>query len=190
MLVFQRITSIFSRQVQSLWALMEQAFPRAERRDAAWHHRALEDEDFHCCALNENGEFIGLACFWVNADFVYLEHLAMAEDKRGQGRGSSAMKQLQRDYAKFTIVAEVEPPVDDVTRRRCSFYEKSGFIRLPDEHVQPAYHPDTEPVPLLLYAYDARANEEEMRALLPRFESYLRERVMFYRDCGCRNGDA
>lgn len=187
MVTFQRITSFFDRRLWSLWPLMETSFPRAEQRDAGWHNHALDDEDFHCCALDDEGAFIGLACYWVSEDFVYLEHLAIAEDKRGQGYGSAVLKQLQHDYAKFTIIAEVEPPVDEVTRRRCAFYEKSGFRRLPDQHVQPAYHLDTAPVPLLLYAYDARASETEIRALLPRFEVYLRECVMFYRDCGCRN---
>lgn len=181
---FQRITSLFDRRLRVLWPLMEKAFPREERRDARWHQSALDDEDFHCCYLCEDGQFIGLACYWVSDSFVYLEHLAIADEKRGQGYGSAALKQLQQDYAKLSLIAEVEPPVDEQTRRRCAFYKKNRFVRLPDEHVQLPYHPDTAPVLLLLYGY-AHAKEDEVRRLLPRFECYLRERVMLYRAPDC-----
>lgn len=181
---FQRITSFFDRRLRMLWPLMEKVFPRAERRDAKWHQCALDDEDFTCCYLSEDGQFIGLACYWVSERFVYLEHLAIADEMRGQGYGSAVLKQLQRNYAKLNIIAEVEPPVNEQTHRRCTFYEKNGFLRLPDEHVQLPYHPDTSPVPLLLYAY-THVNEDEIRRLLPRFERYLRERVMVYRDADC-----
>lgn len=181
---FQRITGIFDRRLRTLWPLMEKAFPREERRDAGWHQHALEDEDFHCCYLCDKGQFIGLACYWVSEDFLYLEHLAIEEEHRDHGYGSAVLKQLQQDYAKLTILVEVEPPIDEQTRRRCVFYEKNGFMRLPDEHVQLPYHPDTAPVPLLLYVR-ARTNEDGMRHLLPRFEHYLHERVMLYRDADC-----
>lgn len=180
----ERLTAPQDERLTALLGLMERAFPREERREALWHRRAMADGDFYCCRVTDESRFIGLVCYWVHGDLVYLEHLAMAAECRNRGYGARVLEELHKRYAKFIIIAEVELPVDELTRRRCGFYERLGYRRLPEAHVQLPYHPDTAAVPLLLYAHASRTTEE-IRASIPGFEHYLHERVMRYRDECC-----
>lgn len=180
----ERLTDPQDERLTTLLELMERAFPREERREALWHRRAMEDGDFYCCCVTDESRFVGLVCYWVHGDLVYLEHLAMATECRNRGYGARVLEELHKRYAKYIIIAEVEPPADELTRRRCGFYERLGYRRLPEAHVQLPYHPDTAAVPLLLYACSDRTTKE-IRASIPSFERYLHEHVMLYRDERC-----
>ncbi len=49
------------------------------------------------------------------------------------------------------VLLEVEPPVDEITRRRVAFYQSHGLL-LRDEvpYIQPPYSPGLPPVPMCI----------------------------------------
>lgn len=157
-------------------ALYESAFPAEERRDLAWQTRALADAEFHCCSLLEDARFVGLLSYWTPADgaFIYIEHLAVLPERRGQGIGAAALAVLSGHDC--PQILEIEPPADVLTRRRQAFYERHGFRLLPHEHWQLPYQAGYPAVLLRLMLRGAESAD-----LLPRLETYLHRRVMLWR---------
>ena len=121
----------------------EASFPESERRPPESLKDKIEHEDrFHCeVALQtepDRQRFLGLLCWWQFDGFCYVEYLAVSERLRGQGRGGKIIRALQAAVQQ-PVVLEVEPPADDITRRRVGFYQRQDFRLLPDDYMQPSY---------------------------------------------------
>lgn len=156
------------------WALYESAFPATERRGAAQHAAALQEESFHCLYLADDAGFVGLLSYWLWDALVYVEHLAITPGRRGQGLGHAALELLPAP-----AILEIEPVVDESTLRRLAFYESCGFVRLPQPHVQLAYQAGLPSVPLWLLSRPMMS-EVEVAA----FEQLYHAHPMRYRDAG------
>ena len=92
---------------------------------------------------------VGFFTFWdFGHGYLYGEHFAVDPSRRGGGTGTKVL-----DYIKslgIPMILEIEMPSeeDEMTLRRKLFYERNGFILNPHDHIQPAYHPDSRPVPM------------------------------------------
>ncbi len=120
------------------------SFPENERRPfASIHHLMLHDSRVHmeCVIMRQEGTFpkcIGLLVWWDLESFVYVEYLAIDPDYRGKKIGWEVMSALLTAQHR-PVVLEVELPIDDLTRRRVSFYQRLGFNLCPDAYEQPSY---------------------------------------------------
>lgn len=132
-------------------ALMARAFPPAERRlEDAFRRLTDEEPRFVCNALLHEGRFAGLLTYWRLERLTYVEHLATLPAVRGKGLGARALETLKA-AAPGALVLEVEPPTDELTRRRIGFYRRNGFTLWADSpYRQPSYGPGRPPVDLLL----------------------------------------
>lgn len=172
MICFGRVTDW-----PNVWALCESAFPRSERRSWAQHRRAMAAEPgFECVQVSRGGRVVALVFYWELQHGLFVEHLAVAPECRGQGIGRAVLQWLQQKGQ--PIILEIEPVVDSLTRRRLSFYSAAGFSELPYEHVQLPYHADSAAVPLRLLSWPIAMTENQVII----FEQELRERVMQYVD--------
>lgn len=59
---------------------------------------------------------MGLLLYWEAEDFRYVEHFCVRPELRGRRYGAKALEELGRDGK--TVVLEIDPPVDDIARRR------------------------------------------------------------------------
>ena len=153
-MVFQRITSPSHPLFDAAWQVYERSFPANERRTREDHQRALGDAAFHACAAVENGQLIAIAFYWQTAEFTYLEHLAVNSAMRGTGCGTRVLQALL-DETQSPLILEIEPPEDDVCRRRKHFYERLGLVMGDFPHWQFPYQPGTEGAPLCIMAKPA-----------------------------------
>lgn len=154
------------------WQLYETAFPACERRASGSHARALADAGFHCLHLADEAGFAGILSYWLWPEMCYVEHLAIAPERRGQGLGHRVLQLIPQPF-----ILEIEPVVDTPTARRLAFYESCGLVRLPQPHVQLAYQSGQPEVPLWLLscpAMDAAGVEQ--------FERFFHAGPMRYRD--------
>ncbi len=159
------------------WAMYEASFPPEERRPLADQRAAMAGQgrqDFHCLAFCEGGELVGLCFCWRAADFLYVEHLAVAPARRGQGLGHRILAQVAA--MGLPLILEIEPVADAATERRWRFYRSAGFHRLPVEHMQLVYRPGDAPLPLELLSYPQAMGAGELAA----FECYLHGQVARY----------
>ncbi len=158
------------------WECYESSFPANERRPLCDHLEALRDERFHCCCYHDASGFAGLLHYWIFGKLIYVEHLAIPSSRRGDGLGSTILRQLM-DSVSFPIILEIEPMVDDATKARWRFYKKLGFCLLRDEHWQPLYHSSDAPLQLRLLSYPMPL---DVKRIL-KFQSELNKAISDYR---------
>ena len=127
-----RRINLFSPDYPKISHLYKTAFP-ADERAPIWvltYKSDRENVDFW--GLYANDEWIGLAYAITENDLTYLFYLALAEDVRGKGLGSKALRALLRYYEgkRFYIALEqLDPSAENIEerKRRRQFYLKNGL---------------------------------------------------------------
>jgi ribosomal protein S18 acetylase RimI-like enzyme len=110
--------------------LYTQAFPEAERRvyDSEGElalFMASHKNMFHIDSIYIEHRWVGFISYWTFAEYTYIEHFAITESTRGSGIGNCILRSMCNEHN--NMILEVEPPVDDISRKRISFYERHGF---------------------------------------------------------------
>lgn len=164
----RRIEGQLSERAMELYTA---AFPAIERRDATEHARVMKKEDYHFDLIMQNRQFCGVMLYWETADFIFLEHFATLPALRGQGIGSGALS-LLKEKGK-PVILEIEPPADELTRRRLGFYQRNGFRVTPHHHIQAKYRPDDADLVLTVLSYPHGIDETEYRS----FYHYMQREV-------------
>lgn len=88
------------------------------------------------------------------------------------GFGSRALELLQAKGK--PVILEIDPPRDEVSRRRKGFYERSGFAANPFAHLHPPYRRGAAGHDLVIMSSPAALTEEEYG----RFAAFLKGHVM------------
>ena len=153
-------------------ALYARSFPRHEQRREASQRSLFAQPAYHFAAISEQGEFAGLMLYWESAQFLYVEHFCVLESLRGCGCGSRALQLLQKKGK--TIILEIDPPVDDLTRRRQAFYLRAGFLENSYAHVHPPYHQDCKGHALQVLSWPRMLTQQQYAE----FAAYLQKTVM------------
>lgn len=160
-----------------LWQLYQDSFPMEEQRPFLWQKEAMrQEESFHCLRLEDEEGLAGLMFYWEFPFCRYLEHFAIASSRRGQGLGRRALDILHREGS--PVILEIEPVVDERTRRRLRFYQSVGYARLPWPHAQLPFRRGGKELPMELLSYPVAMTKEQVEA----FQSSLRSIAMQYRD--------
>lgn len=146
-----RMTDSRSELYDRAYALYRSAFPHEERRDEAEHARAMKNPDYHFDLIMNGDELIGVMLYWERNEFLYLEHFTTLPEVRGKGYGAKALELLKQKNK--PILLEIEPPVDELTKRRYAFYCRNGFEMNPHYHIQAKYHIGDEDLELKILSY-------------------------------------
>lgn len=133
--------------------LLHSAFPEEERRsDAEQRVNTDQKSNFHCLTIYHDNALVGVITYWQLCHFRYVEHFAIAPDKRNGGIGAKALKAFVQ-LSSEPVVLEVEPPeMSLIARRRIEFYRRCGFLLWQAEYMQPPYRKDGASLPLKLMA--------------------------------------
>lgn len=161
---------------EKTWKLYEESFPVSERRTLADHLRAMSDSRFHCRIVRDADEVWGLLFHWRWGRMVFIEHIAVNPSARGRGIGSRMLHGFLEAHPDSQTVLEIDPPVDDVSRRRLEFYRRAGFCQTGFSYVHPSYRLDGHPHPLVLLSHP----EPIGRAGFERFKRRMFGEVMRY----------
>lgn len=159
---------VFARAM-ALYAL---SFPRHEQRESPSQRAIMVRSAYHFGLLCEGDSFVGLLLYWETDAFLYVEHFCMLPERRGRGLGRQALALLEQEGK--PVILEIDPPQDDIAKRRKRFYERAGFVENPYPHVHPPYHADCEGHDLVVMSFPRRLSQAEYDA----FALYLREDVM------------
>lgn len=134
----KRVTGPDHPMYAEAMALYTISFPAHEQREPDSQEQILGKEDYHFDLLYDGDTFVGLILNWQWRDFIYIEHFCILPEFRNRGYGKQALDLLGRKGK--TIILEIDPPVDSISRRRKGFYERCGFVENPYAHVHPPYH--------------------------------------------------
>ena len=165
-----RITQISHPLYKEAMNLYVISFPFHEQREAFSQARILCQSSYHFDVVIEEGKFIGEVLYWEIGDFLYIEHFCVLPSMRNKRYGQKILERLQTK----PLVLEIDPPVDEISRRRQGFYERCGFVENPYLHIHPPYHKDHSGHELVVMSSpkELSANEYDM------FRQYLQSVIM------------
>ncbi|MBQ8992562.1 MAG: GNAT family N-acetyltransferase, partial [Turicibacter sp.] len=90
--------------------------------------------------------------------------LACTPLSRGLGIGSKLVQEVLVEAGNRRLILEVEPPVDELTKRRIGFYERLGFTLNPYDHYQAPLNPTTGVVELKIMSSLGALSQDEQKA--------------------------
>ena len=161
-----RFIDVNEKTFNTVFDKMKTAFPYEERRDYSDQKECLENKYFKFFEIYDCNLAVGFTALWVFENFVFIEHIAIDEDKRGSGYGSKAIELIKEKYNK-PLILEAEAPVTEQQIKRIKFYNRLGFNVNSFNYTQPSYH-GGEGVPLLILSYPNKLTDEE-------FDEFLKE---------------
>lgn len=168
----EHITNSEHPMYQEAWDLYQAGFPSHEQRETFSQKNILGERDYHFCLLYDGAAFVGIVLYWETMYFIYIEHLCILPEKRNKQYGQKALSLLKEK--KKVLILEIDPPIDDISRRRRGFYERCGFITNPFHHIHPPYHRGNEGHALVIMTYPRRISEHEYKI----FIRYLQDKIM------------
>lgn len=174
-----RFIDVNEKTFDTVFDKMTAAFPYEERRDCFDQKECLNNKYFKFMEIYDGDTAVGFTALWIFNSFVFIEHIAIDEDKRGGGYGSKAIELIKESYNK-PIILEAEAPVTEQQIKRIKFYNRLGFNVNGFDYTQPSYH-GGEGVPLLILSFPNKLSDKE-------FQEFLREtRRETYAKCKIKN---
>lgn len=159
---FHRISDINDRWYKLFRDIYTISFPVYEQRDEKQQSAAFKDERYHLL-VNTEGEMLRFfVAYWDFGSYVYIEHLAVNPQLRGQNIGSFMLRSFAEKVDK-TVLLEIDPIVDSVSEKRFRFYEKLGYKLNPYRHTHPVYKEGYQPHELLVLSLGRLLSEEEYK---------------------------
>ena len=145
-----------------VFEIMQLSFPKDEYRPYEEQKALLDDSRYKITAYNDNGIFKGFMALWEFEGFVFLEHFAVHPDFRNEGIGSKMLGDL---IGEKKVCLEVEPPENDITKRRIEFYRRNGFYFNEYPYIQPPISKGKNSVPLYIMTTENAVSENEFNCI-------------------------
>ncbi len=161
-----KLVPITEERFDLVFSKMTAAFPLEERRDALDQKECLNNEFFKFSEIFDKETVIGFIAIWDFPEFVFIEHIAVDEDKRAGGYGSKTIE-LVKDTYKKPIILEAEAPETEQQIKRIRFYDRLGFKINSYDYEQPSYH-GGESVPLKILSFPKLISQEEFDLFIKR----------------------
>lgn len=149
------------------------SFPIFEQRTESQQNYAFESSQYHLFEYWDGDIFVGFISCWEFGSQIYIEHLAVDTTLRGKGYGSRMLDSFVASSPK-TVILEIDPIVDDISRARLRFYERCGFRQNGFRHRHPAYRQGYQHHPLVVLSSGRQITPDEYED----FSRNLKEIVM------------
>lgn len=147
-----------------IYSIMKDSFPVIEYRSYEGQKMLLSNPYYRLLTQeDEHGKVIAFLAGWEFESFRFVEHIAVSPVIRGGGRGRQLMEQFMKESA-LPVILEVEPPEDELKRRRIGFYERLGFQVGDHKYVQPPLREGQPELPLCIMSYPQRLTETEFHS--------------------------
>ncbi len=144
------LEQIKSKEFDKIFDIMKYSFPDDEYRNYDEQLSLFNDSDYSVYVLRgENKSVKAFIAVWDFAEFIYIEHFAVAPKFRNEGIGAEILNELVSKSDKM-ICLEVEPPESEMPKRRINFYERNGFFLNDFSYQQPAFSKNKKPLKLFL----------------------------------------
>lgn len=168
----ERVTSTSHPMYRRAWELYRASFPPHEQREKLSQEKIIKDREYHFCLISEEEVFVGLVLYWETDRTIYIEHFCILPEMRNRRYGQKVLSLLQQKHK--TLLLEIDPPIENLSKRRKVFYERCGFVENPYHHIHPPYHRENKAHSLIIMTYPHQITREHYNAFL----EYLHDRVM------------
>lgn len=160
-------------EFEEIYGIMEQSFPKTERRTYDGQKALLADDDYMFYGVHSGKSVSAFLAVWDFEKTLYVEHFAVSPNFRNSGLGSSMLRELCGICADKPVCLEVELPENDMARRRIGFYERNGFVLNHYDYIQPSMAQGQPSIPLLIMTNPKAVTQEEFESI----KSLLYKRV-------------
>ena len=161
-----RFENVTEKTFPQVFEKMKAAFPYEERRDYLDQQECMNDERFKFLEIFDDAQAVGFTALWDLDGFLFIEHIAIDQDKRSGGYGSKTIELIKSTFNK-PVILEAEAPETEQQIKRIRFYDRLGFKINDFPYEQPSYHGD-EGVPLKILSYPDLLSDKE-------FENFISE---------------
>lgn len=151
---------LYFTDFEYIYEIMEKSFPLTEFRTKDEQAALFENPYYKVIGIKENNIPISIAALWCFEDFTFIEHLATLSQYRNNGLGARILREIISN-AKNIVCLEVEPPEDELSQRRISFYKRNGMVFNSYPYIQPSISKGREPIPLFIMTASRTINENE-----------------------------
>lgn len=157
---FHKIKDMSDQWYESFREVYTGSFPIHEQRNEAQQTEAFDDRHYNLILKTDEDRVISFIGYWDFKSYVYIEHLAVNPELRGQNKGS----ELLEDFAKFAlkpVILEIDPPTDQISKKRLNFYERLDYKTNPYIHFHPAYREELVPHELIVLSRNKELTKGE-----------------------------
>lgn len=145
----------------NLFKLMSEAFPSVEMRNYEDSKKLLYEDLYNIISdKDENDNVIAFIGSWEFSEFNFIEHFAVDNKMRGNGMGTSMLKDYLNKCNK-PMFLEVEPPQNNLSIRRIQLYQRLGFHLNDFDYLQPPLQKQHDFLQLRIMSYPKHVNEEQ-----------------------------
>lgn len=169
---FIRLISTEDKIFAEAIKLYKESFPKHEQREDISQKEILKCKEYHFDLIYDKNLFIGIILYWETQDFLYVEHFCIGSKIRNQRYGQRALELLKEKEK--TIILEIDPPIDEISIRRKSFYERVGYKENSFKHIHPPYHKENKAHSLVIMSYPNLLSQTAYN----KFDLYLKNKVM------------
>lgn len=153
-------------------ALYQKSFPFHEQRNLDSQREILNNKEYHFNLIYDQNNLIGIILYWETQNFIYVEHFCINPEMRNQKYGHRVLELINQKGK--TVILEIDPPVNEISKRRKNFYERAQYKSNGFKHIHPPYHEGYEGHNLIVMSYPNKLSEDEY----DNFNQYLRRTVM------------
>ena len=147
-----------------IYEIMEKSFPDDEFRPYCEQKELFLNEKYKVYGNITDGRLSSFIATWDFEDFVFIEHFATSPNFRNMGIGEKMLKHLSNTLQK-RLCLEVEPPNEEIQKRRVDFYRRNGFFLNTFSYTQPPISKGKSPVPLMIMTTCGEVSEDEFLAI-------------------------
>lgn len=148
----------------------KKSFPFHEQRETFSRSEILCKDSYHFDAVTDDDLFVGSILYWEVGDFLYIEHFWVSPDMRNKHYGQRILEEIQTK----PLIFEIDPVIDEISRRRQNFYERCGFVDNPYQHVHPPYHKGYSGHQLVVMSFPRKLTTDEYEM----FNDFLKNTIM------------
>ncbi len=159
-----RFIDVTDAAFNTVFDKMTTAFPYEGRRNCFDQKECLKNSRFKFAEIYDDDTPVGFISMWSFESFVFIEHIAIDEDKRGGGYGTKSIELVKKAY-NLPLILEAEAPETEIQKKRIAFYERLGFKVNAYDYTQPSYH-GGDGVPLMILSYPQLLTDEEFSLFL------------------------
>lgn len=147
----KKISELDRTQLYEVIRMYTNAFPIEERRTLqSLNSNSNSDNIDYLVFIKDNIPIAGVSIYYIQ-DFIFIEHLFVAEKMRGKGIGTKIIEYIIESNPLSDIILEVEPPkLSQAAKKRIKFYESLGFNVEKIRYLQPPYRENEKEIELLL----------------------------------------
>ena len=92
----QSLETLTERDFDSVWEIMEESFPRDERRSREAQRKILDVSWYHLYGYRAHGELMAFLAVWEFDTFLFVEHFAVRKSCRNSGTSDTADSAVQK----------------------------------------------------------------------------------------------